>query len=527
MRALLPRVMLLIVLPASTMGFLCLPVLPIPPAPFTGPAQLGTFNPQVSVNIANPAPGAASDVTLNIAIPSGGASYPASAKPLLPAGIAVIMPTQWGVEADAAIANGTAIGSLTGTFTLTNDLLVGFSTCATTADFVTSLQEATTNTADPAYPSYLNTLAPGTHKARYYGVADVENIDLVAVNVLVDAYADGRHKIAVVIGDPYSLPEFQLEQMCAPWSFSMTLGGAALTNPASAGTYAIRAILTSEWDEDNDGWGNAFDNCPLIDNVTQTDADLDYLGLGCDSNDGSAAAADTDGDGVTNGYDNCPQTANATQADSDLDSLGNACDGDDPGAAHFVLDCTQTVAIGGGANGAASCANLAQPVVTPTPTPTPTPPPDADGDGIAIVSDNCPDTANASQADADADALGDACEPSYGTNPATYDTDGDGCADGREVRVFTFDPSLGGDRDPSNFWDFFDVTGDRAVDLSDTLDILGFFGDGGTSPAGNLRDRDTLDLARLWRTSEGNDGVDLSDALNSLQSFGHDCTPPP
>ncbi len=49
----------------------------------------------------------------------------------------------------------------------------------------------------------------------------------------------------------------------------------------------------------------------------------------------------------------------------------------------------------------------------------------------------------------------------------------------------------------------------------------------GTSPLANLRDRDAFNTAKPWRTSEGNDGVDLTDALNSLASFGHDCSSPP
>ncbi len=100
------------------------------------------------------------------------------------------------------------------------------------------------------------------------------------------------------------------------------------------------------------------------------------------------------------------------------------------------------------------------------------------------------------------------------------DTDGDGCTDGSELGP---NQLLGGQRSPLHFWDFFDVTGDQAIDLSDTLDILGYFGDAGTSPAGNLRDRDNMLSPQPWQTYEVNDGVDLTDALVNLQSFGHDC----
>ncbi len=149
---------------------------------------------------------------------------------------------------------------------------------------------------------------------------------------------------------------------------------------------------------------------------------------------------------------------------------------------------------------------------------------DLDFDGISETLDNCPTVSNVSQADGDADDLGNACEATpYGTNAADADSDNDGCRDGREVRVWTYTPDFGGDRDPLNSWDFFDVTADQKIDLSDAIDVLGYFGDAGTSPAGNLRDRAVLNPAKPWRTSEANDGIDLTDAIFALLSFGHEC----
>jgi hypothetical protein len=386
MRTLFLRAGALLLFPILSLGFICLPFLPDPPNPYTGTPPLGSFGPVVNAAVVPTTPGAPGMITLDIDIPSGGASYPASAKPLLPAGVQVLLPAQWGAATDAAIIDGSAVGSLTGTFTATNDF-TGDPTCQTTADFTTPLQDATTNTASPSYPAWLKVLAPGAHRARYAGSALVENTDDVPVNILVDQYADGRKKIAVIVGDPYVLPDFLLESMCAPWSFTLTLngttGGANLyTNPAAAGTYTIRAILTSEWDEDNDGWGNQLDNCPLIDNPAQTDADLDFLGAGCDNND-SVPVVDKDIDTISNGYDNCPFAANATQADSDLDNIGDACDPNTSEASRFVLDCSQDVFVGVSGSDTAGCTNLAAPVVTPTPTSTPTPPPPSSVGGVA------------------------------------------------------------------------------------------------------------------------------------------------
>ena len=151
---------------------------------------------------------------------------------------------------------------------------------------------------------------------------------------------------------------------------------------------------------------------------------------------------------------------------------------------------------------------------------------DTDNDGTPDAADNCPTVVNAGQVDSDGDELGDACEaPVYGTSASDSDTDNDGCRDGIEALVLQFGPQEGGDRNPVNFWDFFDVTGDRAIDLGDTLSVLAYFGDPAVSGPANLRDRGAPDDLKPWRTAESNDGIDLQDALHSLASFGHACAP--
>jgi hypothetical protein len=119
--------------------------------------------------------------------------------------------------------------------------------------------------------------------------------------------------------------------------------------------------------------------------------------------------------------------------------------------------------------------------------------------------------------------------PTQTSTPTTTpepDTDGDGCTDAREGGEF---PVTGGDRDRLEFWDFYDVTGDRAIDLSDTLAVLLAFG---TNPGPEPNDYDPL-LDRYapiadkpWRTAAAvppHVGVDLVDAILNLQSFGHNC----
>ena len=60
------------------------------------------------------------------------------------------------------------------------------------------------------------------------------------------------------------------------------------------------------------------DNCALVNNPAQLDADGDKVG-------GNNAVSPT----VYAGCDNCPLTYNPDQADGDLDGVGDACDFDD------------------------------------------------------------------------------------------------------------------------------------------------------------------------------------------------------
>jgi hypothetical protein len=108
------------------------------------------------------------------------------------------------------------------------------------------------------------------------------------------------------------------------------------------------------------------------------------------------------------------------------------------------------------------------------------------------------------------------------------DLDGDGCLTTQESGP---DPLFGGDRTPTDAWDFFDLTGDTAIDLQDALAILDRFGALPGQPAYDaLYDRYAPDAAKPWRTAAAvgvHVGIDLQDALVNLQSFGHSCAAPP
>jgi hypothetical protein len=105
------------------------------------------------------------------------------------------------------------------------------------------------------------------------------------------------------------------------------------------------------------------------------------------------------------------------------------------------------------------------------------------------------------------------------------DTDGDGCLD---VEERTTNEILGGKRNPLDIWDFFDVTGDRAIDVADVVKILSHFGHGPADDVDdNILDRSVGPPGFLFRSVADNDGIDLEDALANLQAFGHSCAGAP
>ncbi|KAK2179168.1 hypothetical protein NP493_505g01035 [Ridgeia piscesae] len=171
-------------------------------------------------------------------------------------------------------------------------------------------------------------------------------------------------------------------------------------------------------DADNDGIVNSPDNCPLVANVDQLDTDssgrqsADNHGDACDNcptnpnpdqtdtdrdGRGDVCDPDADNDGILNENDNCPLVPNVDQVDSDKDGVGDACDNCPHHKNKLQNDTDQDLV------GDACDTNR-----------------DRDADGIQDNLDNCPDVANANQLDTDKDGTGDACDG---------DDDGDGIPD--------------------------------------------------------------------------------------------------
>ena len=90
-------------------------------------------------------------------------------------------------------------------------------------------------------------------------------------------------------------------------------------------------------DADGDGYPDASctgmpstpaDNCPMVANAGQEDADSDYIGDACDicASNYDPGQEDTDTDGVGDACDLCPSDADGSNSDGDADGIGDVCD---------------------------------------------------------------------------------------------------------------------------------------------------------------------------------------------------------
>ena len=155
--------------------------------------------------------------------------------------------------------------------------------------------------------------------------------------------------------------------------------------------------------------------------------------------------------------------------------------------------------------------------------------------------------------DTDGDGLTDALETEvFGSDPLDIDTDGDGCSDGAEIGIHE---AGGGRRDPTNFWDFYDVAGaggdgdfDGVVTFADTLAVAARFGSDDNDNDGEPdkdpnRNSDPLTEPippkpayhpmfdssppapgdGPWRLGPADGYIVISDILAAAAQFGHVC----
>jgi hypothetical protein len=133
--------------------------------------------------------------------------------------------------------------------------------------------------------------------------------------------------------------------------------------------------------------------------------------------------------------------------------------------------------------------------------------------------------------DDDADGLPNCHEGEAGTDDQDPDTDDDGCRDGAELGP---DEMLGGERDPLNGNDFYDVLGpnmspvkDQAIDLpNDILGVIQHYAPQGAPPYDVTFDRGPWSGSNSWNDTQPPDGVtDLAnDILGVIMQYLHNCT---
>ncbi len=207
-------------------------------------------------------------------------------------------------------------------------------------------------------------------------------------------------------------------------------------------------VLAVAPDNDDDGAGDAFDNCPDDANADQADPDGDDVGSACeecpnDPNKTEPGVCDCgtpdeslDGDTVLDCIDNCPNAANENQADADTDGFGDVCDNcpDIPNADQANNDGDDFGDV------CDNCPNETNPNQEDADNdgvgdacdacPGQDDGDDADNDGVPDACDNCPNNANASQANSDGDSFGNACDNCPNdTNANQADKDNDGVGD--------------------------------------------------------------------------------------------------
>ena len=197
-------------------------------------------------------------------------------------------------------------------------------------------------------------------------------------------------------------------------------------------------------DADNDGVGDLCDNCLQIANSDQLDADSDETGDACDN--------DIDGDGIDNASDNCPLQSRPDQSDYDQDGIGDVCDN-----CPFTSNPDQVTADGG-------CGDACSSFCTPNDHAGHfigicfCPGFDTDNDLIANENDNCPDTLNSDQSDNDGDGVGDACDNCPDTsNPDQADSDLNGVGDACQLPCNGGPTCPGGEADCDAFGSQFGI----------------------------------------------------------------------
>ncbi|MEX2159657.1 MAG: flexitail domain-containing putative surface protein [Dehalococcoidia bacterium] len=159
--------------------------------------------------------------------------------------------------------------------------------------------------------------------------------------------------------------------------------------------------------------------------------------------------------------------------------------------------------------------------------------PDSDGDGLDDITEGTIGS-TVGDTDSDDDGIPDGMEyVGFGTDPTEIDSDNDGCKDPAELDD---NEELGGRRSPTNPYDFYDVDGNKDIDLF--IDIFGVAGKFGLQ-LGDLdyiaafdRSAPPTSLGELnpnkregWDMGPPDGLIDLfNDIFGVAFQYGHNCT---
>ena len=254
-------------------------------------------------------------------------------------------------------------------------------------------------------------------------------------------------------------------------------------------------------DNDDDGYCNAFDNCPDTPGENLTDTDGDEIGDLCDPCPFDMLN-DVDNDTVCGDVDNCPTDANPAQIDTDEDGLGDVCDPDDDndgvadGEDHDPLDPLACRDVDG--DGCDDCTSgTDDPANDGT---------DADSDGTCDLTDTC--------VDADGDGLGNGTAGNSGCADVTTDSDDSDPSVCSDIDQDGCDDCAGAPWDPAN--DGIDTDADGLCDVGDNCPNI---------PNVDQADTDTDDVGDLCDLCTDTDGDDFGNPGFPLNSCPLDNCP--
>ena len=115
------------------------------------------------------------------------------------------------------------------------------------------------------------------------------------------------------------------------------------------------------------------------------------------------------------------------------------------------------------------------------------------------------------------------CDPARPA--ATWDSDGDGCPD---VKELSDNQNIGGLRDPSNRWDFFNpekVNTPNTQTVADILKVVQQFGKDQGNPAYTIdTDRTALAGGNAWNLGPPDGKQTVADILAAVKQFGQNCS---